>query len=191
VEAGEKKIEIGIGIHSGELMMGTVGDVYRMQGTVISDAVNLASRMESLTKLYNLGMLMSEAAFQALTNPAKFHSRFIGKSKVKGKDKPVSIFEIFDGDEPACFDLKRETQSIFEQAVIALYQGRLQEAALHFEAVLGKNPSDGAASFYRKLLTGKAKKSPLADAAAIPAVSPDAPDDQAAAEDALQAEPEL
>ena len=51
-EKGELPIGIGVGIHIGNLMMGTVGEKERMEGTVISDAVNLSSRLEGLTKLY-------------------------------------------------------------------------------------------------------------------------------------------
>ena len=58
--AGQEPIGIGVGINTGTLMMGTIGEKHRMDGTVISDAVNLASRIESLTKTYHVGLLVSQ-----------------------------------------------------------------------------------------------------------------------------------
>lgn len=152
---GQEEIDIGIGINSGELMIGTVGDNYRMEGTVISDAVNLASRMENLTKMYNLAILMSGESFQELVNPLELNTRFIGQSRVKGKTAPIAVFEIFDGDEESLIELKRKTHSEFERAVIALYSGRFTEAVGHFETVLASNPRDGAADYYRRWLLKK------------------------------------
>jgi class 3 adenylate cyclase len=152
---GDEEIDIGIGINSGELMIGTVGDKYRMEGTVISDAVNLASRMENLTKTYNLGILMSGESFQDLYNPTEINSRFIGQSRVKGKTMPIAVFEIFDGDPDEVIELKRRTQADFERGVVSLYSGRFSEAQGHFETVLNQNKRDGAAEYYTRWITKK------------------------------------
>jgi two-component system sensor histidine kinase ChiS len=90
--AGYVPIEIGIGINSGDLMLGTVGEHRRMEGTVISDTVNLASRLESLTKEYRVPMIISEYTLRALQTP--FETRFIDRMVVKGKSEPVSIYEV-------------------------------------------------------------------------------------------------
>jgi class 3 adenylate cyclase len=157
----EEAIDIGIGINSGELMIGTVGDKYRMEGTVISDAVNLASRMESLTKTYKLGILMSGESFQDLYNPTEINSRFIGQSRVKGKTTPIAVFEIFDGDDADIIELKRRTQSDFERGVVSLYSGRFAEAQGHFDTVLGQNKRDGAAEYYSRWIDRK-RNTPVA-----------------------------
>lgn len=154
-ERGQEEIDIGIGINSGELMIGTVGDKYRMEGTVISDAVNLASRMENLTKTYKLGILMSGESFQDLYNPTDINSRFIGQSRVKGKTAPIAVFEIFDGDDDEVVALKRKTQSDFERGVVSLYSGRFNEAHGHFETVLNQNRRDGAAEYYTRWIEKK------------------------------------
>jgi class 3 adenylate cyclase len=159
-DSGREAIDIGIGINSGELMIGTVGDKYRMEGTVIADAVNLASRMESLTKTYNLGVLMSGESFQALQNPGELNSRFIGQSRVKGKVEPVAVFEIFDGDDEKLVEVKRLTQSDFERGVISLYSGRYDEALGYFNAVLSRNKGDGAADFYSRWILKKRQNLP-------------------------------
>ncbi|OQW90563.1 MAG: hypothetical protein BWK78_06705 [Thiotrichaceae bacterium IS1] len=84
-DAGEQAIKIGIGIHSGPLMLGTVGGPNRMEGTVISDAVNLAARVEDLTKLYRVPLLITEQTYLRLTDPSQYHIRVIDTVKVKGK----------------------------------------------------------------------------------------------------------
>src|ERR1700722_4014378 len=64
--SGLEPIAIGIGLNTGSLMLGTIGEKNRMDGTVISDAVNLASRIESLTKEYHVGLLISQYTYEQL-----------------------------------------------------------------------------------------------------------------------------
>jgi predicted ATPase/class 3 adenylate cyclase/GAF domain-containing protein len=98
--SGYKPIQIGIGINTGLLMLGTVGEPNRMDGTVISDAVNLASRTEGLTKNYGVSLLITHETFKRLRNPRDYAIRRIDEVKVKGKSEYVTIYEVFDADPP-------------------------------------------------------------------------------------------
>jgi hemerythrin len=82
---GEQIIRVGIGLNTGISMLGIIGGLTRMEGTVISDAVNLASRLESLTKEYNVKLLISENTYYDLKDPENHNIRFIDRVIVKGK----------------------------------------------------------------------------------------------------------
>jgi class 3 adenylate cyclase len=92
--AGREPIEIGIGINTGSLMLGTIGEKHRMDGTVISDAVNLAARIESLTKDYGAPMLISEYTYEELASPSAYAIRPVDVVVVKGKTRPVAIHAV-------------------------------------------------------------------------------------------------
>ena len=87
-------VAIGIGLNTGSLMLGTIGEQHRMDGTVISDAVNLASRIESLTKAYKVGILISQFTRERLANPDAYDIRLVDTVTVKGKTHPVSLYQV-------------------------------------------------------------------------------------------------
>ncbi len=94
----QEQIRIGIEINTGDLMLGTIGGISRMDSTVISDAVNLASRLENLTKEYGVPLLVTHQTCSRLTNPEQYDIRKIDKVRVKGKSKLVTVYEVFDAD---------------------------------------------------------------------------------------------
>ncbi|HSH05525.1 MAG TPA: adenylate/guanylate cyclase domain-containing protein, partial [Anaerolineae bacterium] len=92
--AGEA-IGLGVGIHTGWLMLGTIGEAERMEGTVISDTVNTASRLEGLTKQYGVGVIVSEAVKAKLGEGEGYRWRFLDEVQVKGKREAVGVYEVW------------------------------------------------------------------------------------------------
>jgi class 3 adenylate cyclase len=91
---GYVPIRFGIGIHTGPLMLGTIGENNRMDSTVISDTVNAASRIEGLNKKFATDILVSGETLGRLVKPSGFETRFVGEETVKGKAKAVRVFEL-------------------------------------------------------------------------------------------------
>jgi signal transduction histidine kinase/CheY-like chemotaxis protein/class 3 adenylate cyclase/ligand-binding sensor domain-containing protein len=140
-----KPIRLGIGLHSGPLIMGIIGDAGRNDAAVISDTVNTASRMEGLTKHFNVNFIISHDTLQKMDDPGGFHLRYLGKVQAKGKHTSLDVYECYDGDAPEIFDLKKSTHQLFKSGIDAYFNQDMMLARKYFDQVYQANPTDATA----------------------------------------------
>lgn len=149
VRAGYIPIDIGIGIHTGMLMLGTIGESKRMDSTVISDAVNVASRLEGLTKRFQVPVIVSGQTLEKIPdNRANYAGRYLGLVKIKGKEISVPIYEIITDKDSPLSRRKMATRELFERAVFYYDSGSYDAAFKEFEAIEARSPGDPAVSYY-------------------------------------------
>ena len=139
---GQKTIRVGMGLHSGQLIMGITGDEGRLDAATISDTVNTASRIESLTPYYNVNILLSEDSLKRIPDPERYRLRYLGMVQVKGRRQPVGIYDCFDGDEPAEIILKTKTLDTFNRAVAHFFERAFSAASADFQTILQQHPTD-------------------------------------------------
>ncbi len=141
-------IRIGIGLHSGPLMIGILGDSERWEAGAPSDTVNTAARMEGLTKYYGVSIVVSETTFMGLNNPEQYPFRFLDKVQVKGKTQPLSVYEIFDADPEQLREQKSRTKALFAEGQQHYFAREFGEAIKCFTDVLTMLPDDVTTRHY-------------------------------------------
>jgi len=96
-QAGEPPVRIGVGVHSGPLVLGIIGETERLEGTVIADCVNLACRLEGLCKDFDVRIVTTEECLASAKNGGAYTTRFLGELPVRGKTVPVRAYEVIVG----------------------------------------------------------------------------------------------
>jgi len=142
----QSPIQIGVGMHTGPLIMGITGDEHRMDATTISDTVNIASRLESLTKHYSVSVILSDSCLKQIEQKDRFHLRSLGLVQLKGKREAVEIHECFNTSTD--IEKKINTLAVFNEGVSLFLSKSFQEANLAFEKVIDSDPGDHTAKFF-------------------------------------------
>ncbi len=142
-------VKIGVGLHAGKLYLGTIGEAERMDSTVISDTVNVTSRIEHLTKKLGASVLVSGSLFAQIGDTGRFHQRYLGRMPIRGKSEKIEIYEVLDGQSDYVLDLHAATLGDFNDGVSFFYAKDFRAASAAFEKVLEKNPADKVARLYR------------------------------------------
>ncbi|MEM9722799.1 MAG: response regulator [Bacteroidota bacterium] len=150
-------IRLGIGLHTGPLIFGIIGDDRHLEAASIADSVNTSARMESLSKHFGASIILSEKSLSKLQSPEQYNHRFLGQVQVKGKQEILGIYEFFDGDPVDQALLKFESRSIFEKGLNKFFKREFLAAIQDFAEVLHKNPSDGPASYFLRKAKSYAK----------------------------------
>jgi signal transduction histidine kinase/class 3 adenylate cyclase len=146
-----RTVQLGMGLHAGPMRLGTIGEDERFEATVISDAVNLTSRLESLTKTFGVRAIVTENVVSGALET--YDVRHLGAVKVRGKVHSVGVFDLVSADTEEQRELKLVTRARFEEGIHAFARADLEEAKSAFEQVAEVNPSDGAAWYYLGLLS--------------------------------------
>jgi adenylate cyclase len=137
---------IGVGINHGDVLGGNIGSHEKADPTVIGDAVNLASRLEALTRIYGVDVLIGESVAELICDG--FHLRSVARAQVKGKIRPVEIFTLIGGrDEPADAEFVKWLNT-YEEALRKFRERNFTEAKILFSRFLESYPDDYLARMY-------------------------------------------
>ncbi len=135
-------VEIGLGLHTGKMMLGTVGTSSRMDVTVISDTVNVAARIEALTKTFRAPILISEQMRLRLDSFDKRNLRFIATCVIQGKSKPITIYEVFSQDPLSVRNEKLSNQNAMIRGWEFYKNGEIDRAITQYQRLMEKSPMD-------------------------------------------------
>ena len=141
-------IKMGVGIHKGNLVLGTIGRATRMETTVISDTVNSSARLESLNKVYGTNILISGEIKQSLTSSLKSQCRLIDRTKVKGKSKMLEVYEVLSADITNNYKNKLETKNTLEKVVKDFFSKKTKSAAKELKKISNHKKSDSVIQYW-------------------------------------------
>lgn len=149
---GYAPIDIGIGINTGQVIFGTVGSINRMDSTVLGDHVNVAARLQEMTKVFGARIIISQQTRQALGDDPHFLLRDLGTVPVRGRSKTVQLYEVMNADPPDLLANKQATLSLYCQALECYRQQDWQGAAQAWRQCLAMEPRDSVCRYWLDLV---------------------------------------
>ncbi|MBF0237143.1 MAG: response regulator [SAR324 cluster bacterium] len=138
-------IQIGVGIHYGPVVIGTVGCKDRMDSTVVGDTVNIAARLEGLCKMYQAPIVVSAEVVKQLSEQDDFVFRQLDWVRVKGKYAPTSVYELINLDPVELRKQKKASEPWIQEGLNLQKQRRWKDAVQSFEKILKIIPNDPVA----------------------------------------------
>jgi adenylate cyclase len=143
---GQPVINARMGINSGDMVVGNVGGTQRFDYTVMGDAVNLASRLEGANKQYGTYIMVSESTYEMVKD--RFFFRELDNLVVKGKTKPIKVYEVMGYQESDLSESARAAVKVYNEALQVYSDKKFSEAIPLFEKALSVNPNDGPSRTY-------------------------------------------
>lgn len=150
ISNGRQPLRMGLGMNTGPMVLGTMGGQDRMQCTVLGDSVNLASRIEHLTRNYEAQFLIGENTFLSLENPDAFSIRMVDYVAVKGKDKAIRIYEVLDAEEEGRRKVKESTREELKAGMDAYFNRDFSSALLIFNRLIKSDNLDTVPLIFAK-----------------------------------------
>ncbi|MHB8108816.1 MAG: CHASE2 domain-containing protein [Syntrophorhabdaceae bacterium] len=155
---GISPISIRVGLHTGDAIAGNMGSLRLFDFTVVGDTVNLASRLESVNKVFGTNVIVSEHTLAG--SYGLYLSRDLGPIEVKGKSEPVVIHELLCEHDDAPLEVMRKI-ALYNEAFNLYKEGQFTRAIECFDVVLDQFPDDGPSKFYRKRAEALKESFPL------------------------------
>lgn len=162
-QLAQPALNMGVGVNSGPVVLGTVGSRNRIQCSVLGDTVNLASRIEQLTKVYGARLLISEQTYLGMGEPGAFSVRLVDRVAVKGRVVPVGLYDVIDADAPARRAAKEGTRALLQSAIERYTARAFGEAREAFAQMLGLDPEDAVPALYIERCDRYLREPPPAD----------------------------